>query len=100
MVEPFGIADLVVPMMTPTIAVPMETSESLVTVLDLVRSRSAKTRPDLVQLSSLGRATVAQRVAQLLSAGLLEESANAASTGGRPARELRFRAGRPPVDTA
>lgn len=72
------------------LAVPMDTSDSLVTVLDLVRSRRAKTRPDLVQLSLLGRGTVSQRVAQLVSAGLLEESANVASTGGRPARELRF----------
>lgn len=79
-------------MTNPSLVLPPETFDSLVTVLDLVRSRRAKTRPAIVQLSSLGRATVAQRVAQLLSAGLLEESANAASTGGRPARELRFRA--------
>ena len=78
--------------MTRPTVIPPETLDSMVAVLDLVRSRRAHTRPDLVQLSALGRATVAQRVTQLLSIGLLEESAIAASTGGRPARGLRFRA--------
>jgi len=73
------------------ILIPPETLDSMVVVLDLVRSGRARTRPDLVQLGALGRATVAQRVTQLLAIGLLEESDTVASTGGRPARELRFR---------
>lgn len=70
---------------------PDESYDSLVTVLDFIRSRAAKTRPELGQRSGLGRTVVVQRVEQLLAVGLLVEEANAPSTGGRPARELRFR---------
>jgi glucokinase-like ROK family protein len=40
----------------------------------------------------VGRNVVSQRVGQLLEAGLLEEGRLAPSTGGRPSRQLRFRA--------
>jgi glucokinase-like ROK family protein len=65
--------------------------DALVTVLDLVRSGAAKTRPEIGQMSGLGRTVVVQRVEQLLASGLLAEESYAPSTGGRPARELRFR---------
>jgi glucokinase-like ROK family protein len=66
--------------------------DALVTVLDLVRSGTSQTRPELGQQSGLGRTVVVQRVEQLLASGLLAEGTHARSTGGRPARELRFRA--------
>jgi glucokinase-like ROK family protein len=69
-----------------------EALDALVTVLDLVRLGKARTRPELGQRGGLGRMVVTQRVAQLLSSGLLTEGTYAPSTGGRPARELRFRA--------
>jgi glucokinase-like ROK family protein len=65
--------------------------DALVTVLNLVRSGVSKTRPELGQRSGLGRTVVVQRVEQLLASGLLAEGTHARSTGGRPARELRFR---------
>ncbi|KAA5837985.1 ROK family protein [Saccharopolyspora hirsuta] len=64
----------------------------LVTVLDLVRSGRATTRPELTRRSGLGRTVINQRVAQLARHGLVEEGDLAQSTGGRAARQLRFRA--------
>jgi glucokinase-like ROK family protein len=69
-----------------------ETMDALVKVLDLVRLGTAATRPELIHHSGLGRTVVVQRVSQLLESGLLSEGKHAASTGGRPARVLRFRA--------
>jgi predicted NBD/HSP70 family sugar kinase len=66
---------------------------STVDVLDLIRSGTARTRPELVRLSGLGRNVVVQRVRQLMAAGLVEEGELGRSTGGRAPRELRFRAG-------
>lgn len=66
--------------------------DGLVTVLDLVRCGRARSRPELVRLSGLGRGAVTQRVAQLLDSGLLVESDLGRSTGGRPPRELAVRA--------
>src|SRR4051794_13318257 len=66
--------------------------DSLVAVLDLVRFQTARTRPELVRRSGLGRTVVTQRLAQLTSSGLVAEGALGPSTGGRAPRELRFRA--------
>ena len=66
--------------------------DGLVSVLDLVRCGRARSRPDLVRLSGLGRGAVTQRVAQLLDSGLLVERELGRSTGGRPPRELALRA--------
>jgi glucokinase-like ROK family protein len=67
--------------------------DTLVTVLDLVRSGAAQTRPELGRRSGLGRTVVTQRVADLLERGLLEEDGEVGpSTGGRAPRVLRFRA--------
>ena len=65
---------------------------NLVTVLDLVRSGRANTRPELARVSGLGRTVVTGRVADLTSYGLLEEGDLGPSTGGRAPRRLRFRA--------
>ena len=66
--------------------------DSVITILDLVRSGAAHTKPAIARLSGLGRNVVTQRVSQLLSSGLLEEKGFGASSGGRSPRELRFRA--------
>lgn len=69
-----------------------EQSDSLAAVLAGVREDGLRTRPDLVRHLGLGRNVVSQRVAQLIEVGLLNEGPLAPSTGGRPSRELRFRA--------
>jgi glucokinase-like ROK family protein len=71
--------------------VPGEQVANLVAVLDLVRSGTAVTRPELVRASGLGRTVVTQRVADLLGYGLLAEGDLGPSTGGRAPRQLRFR---------
>ncbi|MGW9478133.1 ROK family protein [Saccharomonospora azurea] len=69
-----------------------EHADSLSTVLDLVRSGIARTRPEIGRHAGLGRTVVTQRVTQLTASGLLEEGALGPSSGGRAPRELRFRA--------
>ncbi|UKD57054.1 ROK family protein [Amycolatopsis sp. FU40] len=63
----------------------------LVAVLDLVRSGSARTRPELGRRSGLGRTVITQRVGHLMRAGLIEDGELGLSSGGRAPRELRFR---------
>jgi glucokinase-like ROK family protein len=65
--------------------------EGIVAVLDLVRRGQAHSRAEIVEKTDLSRAIVAQRVSELLARGFLFESA-APSTGGRPPRQLEFRA--------
>ncbi|PRX46188.1 glucokinase-like ROK family protein [Prauserella shujinwangii] len=66
--------------------------DSLATVLDLIRTGAARTRPEIGRHSGLGRTVVTQRVNQLAACGLVEEGALGPSSGGRAPRELRFRA--------
>ena len=66
--------------------------DSLATVLDLIRSGAARTRPELGQRSGLGRTVITLRLAQLINFGLVEEGGLGRSTGGRAPRKLRFRA--------
>ncbi|MFP5071289.1 ROK family protein [Pseudonocardia nantongensis] len=66
--------------------------DTLVTVLDLVRSGGARTRPELARRTGLGRTVVSQRLGQLEAAGLVTEGELGMSTGGRAPRELRFQA--------
>jgi glucokinase-like ROK family protein len=73
-------------------SLPLDQLEALVTVLDLVRSGEACTRPELGRRSGLGRTVITQRVGQLIESGLVEEGSLAPSTGGRAPRQLRFRA--------
>ncbi len=61
-------------------------------LLQLVRDGLAATRAELVEHAGVSRSVVAQRVDGLLSAGLLLETGLVASTGGRPAHQLRFNA--------
>jgi glucokinase-like ROK family protein len=67
--------------------------ETVVSVLDLVRSGAARTRPEIARLSGLGRNVVTQRVSLLLDGVLLAEGEMGRSTGGRAPREQRFCAG-------
>lgn len=72
-------------------ALPADHIDSLVSVLDAVRSASATTRPEIARLTGLGRNVVSDRAGQLVAAGLLAEGELGRSTGGRAPRELRFR---------
>jgi len=79
-------------MTRPSSAQPSESPAGLHLVLDLVRAGDGRTRPELVRRSGLGRKLVAQRVDQLITAGLVVDGELGPSTGGRAPRELRFRA--------
>ncbi len=72
--------------------VPDEALDALITVLDEVRHGRSHSRSELVTRTGLGRAIVAQRVGDLIARGLLAEGDVGPSTGGRPPRQLTFRA--------
>ncbi|WP_284749661.1 ROK family transcriptional regulator [Amycolatopsis sp. RTGN1] len=59
-------------------------------LLQLVRTGQATTRKALLTRSGLSRTTLTARLDRLLDAGLLAEDGHEDSTGGRPARHLRF----------
>ena len=65
--------------------------DEIVSILDIVRSGFARTKPEIARHTGLGRNMVTQRVNQLLAIGLIEEQGLAASSGGRNPRALRFR---------
>jgi glucokinase-like ROK family protein len=65
--------------------------ETLRRVLDAVRLDGLRARSDIAAATGLSRPVVAQRVADLIDRGLLEESGTGPSTGGRPPRSLRLR---------
>ncbi len=71
---------------------PDEALTALVVVLDEVRLGRSLSRSELVARTGLGRAIVAQRVAELIERGLVREGDLGPSTGGRPPRRLTFRA--------
>jgi glucokinase-like ROK family protein len=71
--------------------VPEESLEAIVAILDLVRRGQAHSRSELIERSGLSRAVVTQRVNELLARGFVIETA-APSTGGRPPKQLVFRA--------
>jgi glucokinase-like ROK family protein len=73
-------------------ALPDEALDALVLVLDEIRLGRSRSRSELVDRTGLGRAIVAQRVGQLIDRGLVVEGDPGPSTGGRPARQLSFRA--------
>jgi glucokinase-like ROK family protein len=73
-------------------ALPDEALDALVVVLDEVRLGRSRSRSELVSRTGLGRAIVAQRVGELLERGLVVEGEVGPSTGGRPPRQLSFRA--------
>jgi predicted NBD/HSP70 family sugar kinase len=59
-------------------------------LLQLVRTGQATTRKALLTHTGLSRTTLTARLDRLLAAGLLTEGGHEDSTGGRPARHLRF----------
>src|SRR4051812_20943359 len=59
-------------------------------LLQLVRTGQATTRKALQVRSGLSRSTLTMRLERLQAAGLLAEGDQEDSTGGRPARQLRF----------
>jgi glucokinase-like ROK family protein len=69
-----------------------ERLDALVLVLDEVRLGHARSRAEIGHRTGLGRAIVAQRVGELLDRALIAEAATGPSTGGRPPRQLVFRA--------
>ncbi len=69
-----------------------EALDALVMVLDEIRLGHSRSRSELVTRTGLGRAIVAQRVGELLDRGLVTEGEVGPSTGGRPPRQLTFRA--------
>lgn len=74
------------------IALPDETLDALVAVLDAVRHGGAETRPEIMRRTGLGRAVAVRRVQGLIDRGLLVEAGLGASSGGRAPRALRFNA--------
>ena len=71
---------------------PDEALDALVLVLDEIRLGRSRSRSELVDRTGLGRAIVAQRVGELVERGLVVEGDPGPSTGGRPPRQLTFRA--------
>ena len=71
---------------------PDEVLDDLVTVLDEIRLGRSRSRSELVARTGLGRAIVARRVQELIDRGLVTEGDVGPSTGGRPPRQLAFRA--------
>ena len=71
---------------------PDESLDALVAVLDEIRFGRSRSRSELVARTGLGRAIVAQRVGELIDRGLVTEGDVGPSTGGRPPRQLTFKA--------
>ncbi len=67
--------------------------DTLSSVLDEIRSARSRSRAELVARTGLSRGVVAQRVSELIEIGLVVEGEVGPSTGGRPPRQLAFRAG-------
>lgn len=81
------------PIQSATAAYPSPDSlDAMHEVLRAVRIGACRSRPEIAAETGLGRALVAQRVAELLDLGLLCEDGTGASTGGRPPRQLSFNA--------
>lgn len=64
---------------------------SLLAILQLLRSGKAMSRPELIEVSGLGRRVVDQRVDSLIRSGLVGEGPLSQSRGGRPASPVVFR---------
>lgn len=67
-----------------------DVTDSLITVIECVRTGAAVTRPDIGRAAMLGRSIVTQRVEDAMELGLLEDAELGESTGGRAPRNLRF----------
>ena len=66
-------------------------------LLDLLRSEGPLSRIDVIDRTGLSRSTVNQRLAVLERAGLIRESGNGESNGGRPSTRFDFNAARAKV---
>jgi predicted NBD/HSP70 family sugar kinase len=62
-------------------------------LLELIRGGPGLTRADLGRLTGLGRAAVSQRIDRLVERGLVLETGDLPSTGGRPPSSLVFNGG-------
>jgi glucokinase-like ROK family protein len=71
---------------------PDEAIDALVLVLDEIRFGRSRSRSELIERTGLGRAIVVGRVGELVERGLVVEGDVGQSTGGRPPRQLTFRA--------
>lgn len=71
---------------------PEQALDALVTVLDEIRLGRSRSRSELVARTGLSRGVVAQRVGELVDRGLVVEGDPGPSTGGRPPRQIAFRA--------
>ena len=71
---------------------PADALDSLAVIVDEIRLGQSRSRSELVERTGLGRATVGRRIGELLERGLVVEGDLGPSTGGRPPRQLRFRA--------
>lgn len=67
---------------------------SLLRIVNLVRTGTASTRPEIGRVTGLGRGVVTQRVEQAIQMGYLEDGEFGPSSGGRAPRTLRFRSDR------
>jgi glucokinase-like ROK family protein len=76
----------------PSGATPEDALDSLVAVLDEIRHARSRSRTELVARTGLSRGVVTQRVAELIDLGLVLEGSYGPSTGGRPPRQIAFRA--------
>lgn len=68
-----------------------DVTDSLITVIECVRTGAAVTRPEIGRAAMLGRSIVTQRVEDAMELGLLEDAELGESTGGRAPRNLRFK---------
>jgi predicted NBD/HSP70 family sugar kinase len=60
-------------------------------LLEFIRGGTAVTRADLVRLTGLSRSSISQRIDALIDCGLVRETTDLPSTGGRPPASLVFR---------
>ena len=74
------------------VAIAAEIVDSLVAVLDVVRHDTARTRPEIIRRTGLGRGVVVQRVEELIGRGLLVEAGLGPSSGGRAPRTIQLNA--------
>jgi glucokinase-like ROK family protein len=69
-----------------------ERDGDLAIILDLIRSGSARTRPELTRVAGLGRSAVNRQLDLLTDLGLVTDGALVPSTGGRAPRSISFKA--------
>ncbi len=78
--------------METTLPPPSDYIRSTATILGALRAGQAATRLEICRQTGFARNLVADRVEQLMIAGLIAEGDLGRSTGGRAPRQLRFRA--------